>query len=145
MTALLHRTDIALLVLLTVTLGTRVAHGQIAVIVNREVPVASMSRSKIVDLFTGDVRLWSNGVAVVPIDLQEPKDIRKSFYKDLGKSSARMRSIWMKRKLSGEGDPPEAVETEDEVLARVAATPGSISFVRASRASKSVKIIRILQ
>jgi ABC-type phosphate transport system substrate-binding protein len=133
------------LVLVGAALSAPCAYGQIAVIANPDVPVDSMNRSKIVDLFTGDVRLWGNGVPVVPIDLQEPKEVRKSFYKELGKSSARMRSIWMKKKLSGEGDPPEAVETEDEVVARVAATPGSISFVRASRASKSVKIIRILQ
>ena len=103
-----------------------------------------MSKSKIVDLFTGDVRLWENGVPVIPLDLQVPKEVRKAFYKALGKSSSRMRSIWMKRKLSGEGDAPSAVETEDEVLARVASTPGSISFVRMSQARGSVKILRVV-
>lgn len=134
-----------LLVLLSATLGAATAFGQIAVIANPDVPVDSMSKTKIVDLFTGDVRLWGNGLPVVPIDLQEPKEVRKTFYKELGKSSARMRSIWMKKKLSGEGEPPEPVETEDEVVAKVASTPGSISFVRASHASRSVKVIRILQ
>lgn len=104
-----------------------------------------MSKSKIVDLFTGDVRLWDNGQPVVAIDLQTPKDVRKNFYKALGKSSARMRSIWMKKKLSGEGDAPQTLETEDEVVARVASTPGSISFVRATHAPATVKILRVFQ
>lgn len=125
--------------------GAAPSSGQIAVIANPSVPDDSMSKSKIVDLFTGDVRLWANGQPVVPLDLQSPKEVRKDFYKALGKSSSRMRSIWMKKKLSGEGDVPESVETEDEVVAKVAATPGSISFVRTAHATSSVKVLRILQ
>jgi ABC-type phosphate transport system substrate-binding protein len=104
-----------------------------------------MSKSKITDLFTGDVRVWEDGSQVVPLDLQEPKNVRKTFYKSLGKSSSRMRSIWMKRKLSGEGDAPAEVETEEEVVARVSTTPGSISFVRAAHAPSTVKVLRIVQ
>jgi len=121
------------------------AIAQIAVIAHPAVPADSMSKSTIVDMFTGDTRQWNNGLPVVPLDLQEPKDVRKVFYKSLGKSSSRMRSIWMKRKLSGEGDAPQAIETEDEVVAQVAKTPGAISFVRASHASASVKVLRIVQ
>lgn len=118
---------------------------QIAVIAHPSVPVDSIGKSRIIDLFTGDIRFWDDGSLVVPLDLQEPKEVRKTFYKSLGKSSSRMRSIWMKRKLSGEGDAPQSIETEDEVVARVATTPGSISFVRASYASGSVKVLRIVQ
>jgi ABC-type phosphate transport system substrate-binding protein len=117
---------------------------QIAVIAHPNVPVDSMNKSKITDLFTGDVRIWNDGSPVVPLDLQAPKDVRKEFYKALGKSSSRMRSIWMKRKLSGDGDAPASVETEDEVVRRVESTPGAISFVRASHAPPSVKVLYIV-
>ncbi len=121
------------------------SRGQIAVIAHPSVPADSLSKSAITDLFTGDTRVWGDGRPVVALDLQDPKEVRKYFYKSLGKSSSRMRSIWMKRKLSGEGDAPQEIGTEDEVVAKVAATPGSVSFVRASHASKSVKVLRILQ
>lgn len=140
-----HRGIIALLIVVKTLLVTSIAAGQIAVIAHPSVPVDSMSKSKIVDLFTGDIRIWDNGQPVIALDLQTPRDVRKTFYKALGKSSARMRSIWMKKKLSGEGDAPQSVETEDEVVAKVAATPGSISFVRAAHASQAVKIVRVFQ
>lgn len=131
--------------LLLLLISAQVGSAQIAVIAHPSVPVDSMSKSRIVDLFTGDVRVWDNGVPVVPLDLQEPKELRKTFYKLLGKSPSRMRSIWMKRKLSGEGDVPASVKDENEAIAKVAATPGSVSFVRASAQKPSVKVLRIVE
>lgn len=137
------RTIIAFFGLFGVLLLASASYGQIAVIAHPTVPVDSMSKSKIIDLFTGDVRSWGDGLDVVPLDLQDPKEVRKAFYKALGKSSSRMRSIWMKKKLSGEGDAPQAIETEEELVAKVMATPGSISFIRAAHASSSVKVLRV--
>jgi len=98
----------------------------------------------VLDYFTGDRRRWENDSPVVPLDLQEPKDVRKTFYKSLGKSSSRMRSIWMKQKLSGEGEPPEAIRSEEELLLRVANTPGAIGFVRRDSVTESVKLLAVL-
>ena len=40
-----------------------------------------------------------------------------------------MKSIWMKNMLSGEGQPPQAKATEQEILEQVAKTPGAIGYV----------------
>ena len=114
---------------------------EIAVIAHPEVPESEISKELVLDFFTGDRRRWSNEEPVIPLDLQEPKEIRKSFYKSLGKSSSRMRSIWMRRKLSGEGEPPEAIRTEQEVILRVANTPGAIGFIRRENVTDQVKLL----
>ena len=115
-----------------------------AVIGHPEIPDSALDKTRILDYYTGDRQRWSDDQPVVPLDLQEPEDLRKSFYKTLGKSSSRMRSIWMRRKLAGEGEPPEAVETEEEILDRVAGTPGAIGFVRREYVTSQVKLLAVL-
>jgi ABC-type phosphate transport system substrate-binding protein len=117
---------------------------EIAVIGHPDVPAEAVSKELVLDYFTGDRRRWSNEEPVVPLDLQEPKEVRKSFYRSLGKSSSRMRSIWMRRKLSGEGEPPEAIETEQELVLKVANTPGAIGFVRRENVTTNVKLLALL-
>jgi len=114
------------------------------VVAHPDVPDDDISKSRVLDFFTGDRRRWSNDQPVVPLDLQEPKEVRKTFYKSLGKSSSRMRSIWMRQKLSGEGEPPEAINSEEELLLRVANTPGAIGFVRRENVTDQVKLLAVL-
>ena len=96
----------------------------------------------LLNFYIGDVQSWDDGLAVVVFDLKERGPVRDTFYDYLGKTSSRMRSIWLKRKLSGEGDPPESFETETVVLQRVATTPGAIGFVqKANVRSDDVKIL----
>ena len=47
--------------------------------------------------------------------------------------------------LSGEGDPPEALTSESEMLKKVANTPGAIGFVSEKNASPDVKILTIIK
>ena len=121
--------------------GAEPAHAQIAVIAHQDVPSDSLDRNTLLDYYTGDLRSWSNNEPVVVLDLSEDREIRSAFYQFLGKTSSRMRSIWMRRKLSGEGDPPEAVPSEHDMIARVAGTPGAIGFVEAEYVDDSVKIL----
>lgn len=116
----------------------------LAVIGHPGVPDSALEKSRILDYYTGDRQRWSNDEPVIPLDLQEPKDVRKNFYKSLGKSSSRMRSIWMRRKLAGEGEPPESIENERELLDRVADTPGAIGFVRRDSVTDQVKLLAVL-
>ncbi len=56
-----------------------------------------------------------------------------------------MKSVWLKRMLSGEGDPPLAVESETEMVKRVAATPGAIGFVSREAVNDTVKTLAIIE
>ncbi|MCH6560005.1 hypothetical protein IH799_06575 [candidate division KSB1 bacterium] len=52
-----------------------------------------------------------------------------------------MKSIWLKKMLSGEGDPPLSMRSEDELLEKVASTPGAIGYVNQVKVSEEVKIL----
>ena len=97
------------------------------------------------DLYTGDVRKWKDGHRVVVMDLKERGELREHFYAYLGKSSSRMKSIWLRKMLAGEADPPTTLDTEEEMLETVRRTSGAIGFVDSSRVLDSVKVLAIIE
>lgn len=117
---------------------------QVAVIAHKSVPRDSLKKSQLLDFYTGDVKSWGNDVRVVVFDLKPRGEVRDAFYEFLGKPSSRMKSIWMKKMLSGEGEPPEALKSEDEMLRKVASTPGAIGFISRSKSNNEVKTLMII-
>ena len=117
---------------------------QVAVIAHISVPVDTISKSELVDLYTKDIKFWSDKIPVVIFDLKPKTDVKKSFYDFIGKSSSRMKSIWMKKKLSGEGDPPKSYLTEEDILKNIVSTPGSIGYISSDKVTNNIKVLAIL-
>lgn len=122
-------------------LGCTAASAQVVVIAHKDVPADSISKTQLLYFYTGDALSWDGELEVVVFDLKSRGPVRDAFYDYLGKTSSRMRSIWLKRKLAGEGDPPRSFETEEEVLAHVADTAGAIGFVSAGKVHDGVKTL----
>ncbi len=106
-------------------------HAQVKVIAHTTVPVGQIDKAMLIDCYTGDALTWTDDIPIIVLDLKAKTKTRKAFYKYLGKSPSRIKSIWIKKKLSGEGDPPQGFKTEADVIAKVAETPGAIGFVGA--------------
>ncbi|MCP4723983.1 MAG: hypothetical protein GY863_03045 [bacterium] len=121
------------------------ALSQIAIIANKTVPADSISKVQLIDYFSRDIKTWDNDIPIVIVDLKEKGEVKNTFYKYLGKTSSRMKSIWMKKKLSGEGNPPASLISEEEVLKKVASTPGAIGFISRSKVTDEVKILRTIE
>jgi hypothetical protein len=100
--------------------------------------------TRLLDLYTGDVQTWEGELSVVFFDLKPKTEVKRTFYDFLGKSPSRMKSIWMKRLLSGEGEPPQALKSEGEMLDMIAATPGALGFAHRDRVRGPVKILAII-
>lgn len=116
----------------------------VAVIAHAEVPAESISGREAFDFYSGDIRSWSNGMPVVVMDLKPRGPVKDTFYDFLGKSAARMKSIWLKKMLSGEGDPPKTVDDEPKLVEMVARTPGAIGFTHRRYVTDSVKVLAVL-
>ncbi len=82
---------------------------------------------------------------VVVFDLKPAVAVKEAFYKLLGKTPSRLKSIWLKRLLMGEGDPPESLPSEEEILKKVAATPGAIGFVSKAKVTSEVRVVVIVE
>ncbi len=133
-----------MLVLLAATVPVHGADVQVAVIAHPAVPLDTLSRSDLIDYYTGERSHWPDETTVVLLDLKPKNDTKRMFYDFLGKRPSRLKSIWMKKMLSGEGDPPEAMKSETEILEKVASTPGALSFVSTTISSKTVKTLLVI-
>ena len=124
---------------LLVLASTGAALAEVLVIAHPDVPADTLRHHQLVDIYTRDLSFWDGDVRIVVCDLKRKGDTKRVFYAHLGKTTSQMKSIWMRKLLLGEGEPPEALEGEDEVLEFVARTPGAIGYVDASRADGRVK------
>lgn len=54
-----------------------------------------------------------------------------------------LRMAWDRQVFSGQGQYPEVVASTQEMLARVASTPGAIGYVKASEVTPNVRVLKI--
>jgi ABC-type phosphate transport system substrate-binding protein len=123
---------------------TEIAAAQVAVIVHKDAPIDTLDQAQIRDMYCYDVTTWSNKVPVTIFDLKLQSEVREAFYKFLGRTSSRMKSIWLKKLLMGEGNPPEALKSEEDMVKKVGATPGAIGFVSQAKVNSSVKVVMVI-
>ena len=124
---------------------TYAAKAQVAVIANKSVKVENINKTELLDFYTGDVKKWEDGQKVYVFDLELKGKLKNDFYEFIGKSSSRMKSIWMKNMLSGDGDPPPAMKSESEMLKEVENTKGAIGFINYENVNKNVKVLKIIE
>ncbi|MFC2085218.1 hypothetical protein ACFLS9_09180 [Bacteroidota bacterium] len=120
---------------------TIVANAQVAIIANKSVPIDNITKSYLFDLYSKDIIWWENNEPVIIFDLKPKTEVKQLFYSYLGKSPSRMKSIWLKKLLSGEGDPPEAVLSDEEMIQKIINTKGAIGFVDINSVTDSVKLL----
>lgn len=127
------------IVLAFVFAGIVSTYGQVSVIANKSVGEASLTAAKVSAIFSLDQTKWSGGGKIVVID--NSSDAKKSFYAGIGKDALSMKKEWMKKQLTGEAKAPESLGSDADVIAKVAATPGAIGFVKSGSAGSSVKVL----
>ncbi len=119
------------------------ALAQVAVIANKDVAVSSLDETTVKNLYNLVVN-EVGGAKVKLFDLTSDTPTKVKFFEMIGKPGAEMRKVWLKAKLTGNGTPPEGVATEDDVVAKVASTPGAIGYVSKDKAGAGVKVLMVV-
>lgn len=117
------------------------AYAQVVVIANKSIPEGSISAGKLNDIYLLKAKTWSNGKAIVPMVIKSDNATTQKFFGSLGKSLLEMNKVWMKLQLTGEGQSPEGFASEDELIEKVASTPGAIGFVSIDKVNDKVKVV----
>ncbi len=82
------------------------------------------------------LRSWPNGPPVRVFVLPDNDPVSDRFYREqLGMYSYVLRSAWDRMVYTGTGLAPTVVHSEEEMRARVLATPGAIGYVSRGRGS----------
>lgn len=98
-------------------------------IVNDSVPVSALRRNEAVLYFTGRIQLWSGGLPVRVFVLPDDAILHRTFANTvLGLYPYQLRRVWDRQVYSGTGQAPIQVESEEQMIERVANTPGAIGY-----------------
>ena len=93
-------------------------------------------------LFTMRVLRWRGGGKVQVFVLPDRHPLHQKFAKELLNLYPRqLRRVWERNRFSGAGAVPIEVTSVDEMLARVASTPGAIGYLPDGRGRDKVRVI----
>ncbi len=113
------------------------ARAEIAVIVNAQNPINSISRSQLSDYFLKRVRSWPDGVPMRFFDRSD-SDVRRAFLRNIVRKSSRdIDMFWIGQKLYSGQSAPTQVSSDSTTEIMVSRFPGGIGYV-----SKDYEITR---
>ena len=134
------------LVLLGVFCAACLSHPARAVDVIAHPSVASsrLSLTQAKALFSMRQTRWPDGTRAWVFVLPDAHPTHSAFSKEiLNLYPYQLRQTWDRQVYSGTGQAPIEVATEEEMLARVAATPGAIGYVRKANPYDPVCILSV--
>ncbi len=124
--------------------GIEIRAGEVAIIAHPSVQADSLDKKLLYNVYRGEVRSWEDGTKIKVWDLGERGETRESFYDYIGIRPSRLKSLWMKQLLTGEGEPPDEAQTQEEMVKKIMATPGSIGYVDKELVDKGVKLLLLI-
>lgn len=133
-----------ILLLLLLVVPVLAAADEIAVIVNKNNPVTTLSQSIIKKIFLGKKTFWSDGHRI-DVYLQNENQLHRAFTKStLNKSARQFKMYWRRELYSGTGLPPQQLPDDQSVKAAISSNPSAIGYINSRNLDDNVKEIRIL-
>ena len=115
----------------------------LVVVANASVSAREVKSEELREIFLGERRTLANGSKISPVFLKNGPAHQSFLDAYVGKSDGAFRAGWMRLVFTGKGSLPRTFDTEAEVLEYVAATPGTIGYVRSFTARANVKILAV--
>ncbi|MBW8369875.1 MAG: hypothetical protein K0M66_02675 [Thiobacillus sp.] len=114
------------------------------IIVNPGVEGRSISAASLRNIYTLRQTLWPNRQPIVIFVLPDDHPAHEAFAKEkLGLYPYRLRQTWDRLSFSGMASTPIEVKDENEMRARVRATPGAIGYTSKDTVYDGIKILRL--
>lgn len=109
-----------------------IAAQEFKVVVHAQVPLDGIPTSELANIFQKKERRLPSGETAAPIDQGESSEVREIFSLAVhGRSARQIAAYWQQQIFSGRDFPPDEGDSDAEVLAYVASTPGAIGYVSA--------------
>lgn len=116
-------------------------YGQVSVIANKSMKISEkITLGTVNNLYLLDINELS-GNKIKLFDMSADNDTKNKFYNGLGKSGGDFKKIWLKKKLTGNGNPPSTVDNDDDMLSKIASTPGSVGYISSSKVNGTVQVL----
>ena len=129
-----------LIIVLLVFVCASFSIAQVSVIANKNLKSDKINLATLKDIYNLDSQSL-NGEKVKLFDFASDNSAKNNFYSALGTSAAEIKKVWLKAKLTGAGNPPENVSSDDDMINKVASTNGAIGYVKSSSVNANVKVL----
>ncbi|WP_231623515.1 substrate-binding domain-containing protein [Nitrosospira briensis] len=104
----------------------------------------TISRSTLRAIFGMRLHEWPDGTAIRIFVMPDDAPLHATFAKEaLNVFPYQLRAAWDRLVFSGTGQAPNTVSSPQEMLAKVASTPGAIGYLTKSRMDGSVNVLHI--
>jgi ABC-type phosphate transport system substrate-binding protein len=117
----------------------------VAVVVNRNVPVDDLTFAELRKIVLGDRQFWSSNLRITLLVRAPAARERDVILKNvLQMSEAQFRQYWIGKVFRAESATgPKTVYSNEMALSLVNSIPGSVAFLDASQVPKDSKVIRL--
>lgn len=113
----------------------------IAIIVSKQSPVASLTQTEAQQLFSGQLRSL-NGHSVEAVDMPANDALRHTFYQQLlGRTADQMRAHWARLIFTGKARPPREVANAGEMRALVTGNSHYVGYLPADQVPANAKVL----
>lgn len=113
-------------------------------ITHPSVGVDHLSCNLLRSIFGMRLRIWQDGSPIRVFVLPDNAPIHNVFSKQqLNIFPYQLRATWDRLTFTGTGQAPITVQSEDEMYALVASTPGAIGYLSEARIDEHVKVIHV--
>jgi ABC-type phosphate transport system substrate-binding protein len=114
------------------------------VIANPSVTEKTLSKGSLRAIFGMRLHAWPDGTAIRVFVMPDDMPLHAAFSKEkLNVFPYQLRSAWDRLVFSGTGQAPDIVSSPEEMLARVASTPGAIGYLTKSKTDGRVNVLQI--
>jgi ABC-type phosphate transport system substrate-binding protein len=143
--------NVARVVLLAWLLGASLLTQRVAsatesyeVITNVTVSEKTLPKTALRAVFGMRLQTWPDGTAIKVYVMPDDAPLHAAFSKEkLNVFPYQLRSAWDRLVFSGTGQAPETVNSPEEMLAKVASTPGAIGYLPKSHMDGRVNVLQI--
>jgi ABC-type phosphate transport system substrate-binding protein len=112
----------------------------IEIVVNKTVSTSGYSKVDIRAIFTMQKRLWSNNKQIKVYTLPDSSSLHKEFVKnDLNMLPHQVRRVWDRMTYSGTGVAPIELESEQDMIDKIATTPDSIGYLNSKPDNENIR------
>lgn len=114
------------------------------VVTHPDVKEMSFSVNVLRAIFSMRLRTWSDGKLIKVFVLSDNDDLHQDFAKEkLNVFPYQLRLAWDRLVFSGTGQAPISVHSHDEMLAKVASTPGAIGYLKTTYINDDIHVLQI--
>jgi ABC-type phosphate transport system substrate-binding protein len=122
---------------------TAAAYAQ-EVVRNPDVPQQELALSTVRAIFGMRLRTWSDGTPIHVFVLPDEDPLHAAFAKRvLQVFPNQLRSAWDRLVYSGTGQAPAQVDSQEEMRAKVATTPGAVGYLTEGITDDSVRVLHV--